>query len=80
MSFQLDYDLRKPNDLDTNRHWLTLFSQDKLACSKCGKIPACFYSQLHHVAACKNAACREEMAEFINENPEEWPEEVPPNE
>ena len=75
MSFQLDYELRKPNDKQNNSHWQVLFSQDKLACSKCGSFPGRFFSELHHVASCADPACREDMEDFGSNNPEEWPVE-----
>lgn len=75
MSFQLDYEIRKPNDKINNSHWEILFSQDALACSKCGELPAKFFSALHHVASCADPICRQEMEDFGTQNPEDWPED-----
>lgn len=77
MSFQLDYDLRQPNEYKNNEQWLTLFSIDRLACSKCGKAPARFYSQLHRIASCVDSVCRDEMAQFVDSNPQKW--QIPPD-
>ena len=77
MSFQLDYDLRKPNDHETNEYWLSFFSRDKLPCSKCGTAPAKFYSQLHHISWCENPSCKKEAENFVDSYPEKWP--IPPD-